>query len=266
VSGVELALKVCWLAAALAAAHAAFAADLGPGVQEVQRCIERNLPEHSSRQAVVLERRDRAGNERRLEATVWWKRDAQGRSHVLARVDAPPDERGTGFLMIEGEGGAELFSYLPELGRVRRVTSRSASTFLGTDLSWEDLEELRAVASRARVERLPDATLGGRAVYVLSGTPADGSLSAYERVVSQIDRETCIALHVSLQGAGDRVLKELVVEFPDVEKQGEHWLPRKVRFRNLANGSETRLTLEKVEFEVDIPDRLFTQNELAKGR
>jgi len=257
--------SLAWCFAACLGAVPAFATELGKGVEEVQRCMDHNLPEHSSRQAVLLERRDRAGNERRLEATVWWKRDENDRSSLLARVDAPPDERGTGFLMIESEEGVELFSYLPELGRVRRVTSRSASTFLGTDLSYEDLEELRTVASRARVERLPDATLGGRPVYVLSGTPDPGSKSAYERVVSQVDRETCVALHTSLQGAGDRVLKELVVEFSDVEKQGERWLPRKVRFRNLASDSETRLTLVKVEFEVDIPDRLFTQGELAKG-
>ena len=61
------------------------------------------------------------------------------------------------------------------------------------------------------------------------------------------------------------MLKELVVDSQDIEKQGERWLPRKVRFRNLANGSETRLTLDKVEFEVEIPDRMFTQGELAKG-
>ena len=257
--------SLCWLAAGLAAVPAASALELGPGVDEVQRCMERNLPERSARQLVTLERRDRAGNERRLEATVWWKRDAQDRSRLLARVEAPPDERGTGFLMLEGENGPELFSYLPELDRVRRVTSRSASTFLGTDLSWDDLEELRSVGSRARIERLPDATLDGRAVYVLSGTPAGGAKSAYTRVVSQIDRATCVALHTSLQGEGDRVLKELIVAFPDVEKQGDRWLPRKILFHDLANGSETRVVLEKVEFEVDLPDRLFTQAELAKG-
>lgn len=257
--------KACWLAVCLAVAPAAFAAELGPGVEEVQRCIERNLPERSSRQSVVFERRDRAGNERRIDTTVWWKRDAQARSRVLARVEAPPDERGTGFLMIEGEAGPELFSYLPELGRVRRVTSRSASSFLGTDLSFEDLEELQAQASRARVERLPDAVLDGRPVHVLAGTPDAASDSAYERVVSQVDRETRVSLRTSLEGGGGRVLKELVVDFQDVEKRGERWLPRKVRFRNLANGSETRLTLDKVEFEVEIPDRMFTQGELAKG-
>jgi len=262
---VECRAKACWLVVWLAVAPAAFAAELGPGVEEVKRCVERNLPEHSSRQSVVFERRDRAGNERRIEATVWWRRDTQDRSRLLARVEAPPDERGTGFLMIEGENGTELFSYLPELGRVRRVTSRSASSFLGTDLSFEDLEELQTVGSRARVERQPDATLDGRPVYVLVGTPDAASRSAYERVVSTIDRETCISLRTSLEGAGGRVMKELVVDFVDVEKQGQRWLPRKVRFRNLANESETRLLLEKVEFDVEIPDRLFTQGELAKG-
>jgi hypothetical protein len=164
--------------------------------------MERNLPERTARQKVAFERRDRAGNERRIDTTVWWKRDAQERSRVLALVEAPPDERGTGFLMIEGETGTELFSYLPELGRVRRVTSRSASSFLGTDLSFEDLEELQTVASRARVERLPDATFAGRPVYVLVGKPGAASESAYERVVSQIDRETCVSLRTSLEGGG----------------------------------------------------------------
>jgi len=255
----------CCLVAWLAGAPAALAAELGPGAEEVQRCVDRNLPERTARQTVVFVRRDRAGNERRIDATVWWKRDGEDRSRVLARVEAPPDERGTGFLMLEGDDGAELFSYLPELGRVRRVTSRSASSFLGTDLSFEDVEELQSMASRSRVERLPDATVAGRPVYVLAGTPEAGSQSAYARVVSKIDRETCVSLETSFEGEGGRVLKELVVDFRDVEKQGARWLPRKVRFRNLASESETRLTLEKVEFEVEIPDRLFTQGELAKG-
>jgi hypothetical protein len=243
----------------------ASAAQLGPGVEEVQRCIEANLPERTARQHVLLERRDRAGNERRIEAVVWWKRDGPDRSRFLARVEAPPDERGTGFLMIEGESGTELFSYLPELGRVRRVTSRSANAFLGTDLSFEDLEELQAVAERARVERLPDATLGGRPVYVLAGTPDPAAGSAYERVVSQVDRETCVSLRTSLEGGGGRVLKELVVDVQDLQKQGARWLPRKVLFRNHANESETRLTLQRIELDLELSDQLFTQGELAKG-
>jgi hypothetical protein len=126
-------LPLCWLFAWLLATPASAASELGAGVEEVQRCIERNLPERSSRQSVEFVRRDRAGNQRRIEASVWWKRDVEGQSHLLARVEAPPDERGTAFLMVEAAGGREMFSYLPALGRVRRVNSRSANSFLGTD-------------------------------------------------------------------------------------------------------------------------------------
>jgi outer membrane lipoprotein-sorting protein len=250
----------------LVATPAALAAEFGPGAEEVQRCVERNFPERSSRQSLRFERRDRAGNQRSIEARVWWKRGAEGHSRLLARVEAPPDERGTAFLRVEDAEGEQMFSYLPELGRVRRVTSRSASGILGTDLSYEDLEELRAGAKRARVARLPDSERGGRPVYILVSTPDPASQSAYERIVSQVDRETCVVLHTSLQGAGDRVLKELVVDASDVEKEGQRWLPRKVRLRHLANQSETQLSFEKIELDVDLPDRLFTQAELAKGR
>jgi hypothetical protein len=248
------------------ATPAGAAGQLGAGVEEVQRCIERNLPERSSRQSVEFEREDRAGNRRRIEARLWWKRDAEGHSRLLGRVEAPPDERGVAFLMIENAGGTELFSYLPELGRVRRIDSRSANSFLGTDLSYEDVEELQGLAKHSRVERLPDAALSGRPVHVLVSTPAPASQSAYARIVSQVDQETCVVLHTSFQGSGSRVLKELIVDFSDLEKEGQRWLPRKIRLRNLANDSETRLTLEKLELEPELPDRLFTQGELAKGR
>jgi hypothetical protein len=48
------------VAAALAAAPA-FAQELGPGVAEVQACVEKNLTARSVEQSLVLETRDAAG-------------------------------------------------------------------------------------------------------------------------------------------------------------------------------------------------------------
>ena len=250
---------------ALLAGARAQATEFGPGAEEVQRCAEKNMPERTARQRVEFERRDRAGNVRRMEATVLWKRNGEKVSRMLVRVEAPPDERGTAFLMIESEDGSEMWSYLPELGRVRRVTSRSAGSVLGTDLSYEDLEELQLAAPRARVERLPDAMLDGRAVYVLAGFPAPDSGSAYARILSQIDRESCVALRTTLEAPGERVVKEIRIDFVDLERRGERWLPRKARLRNLDNASETLLSIEKQEIDLELPDRLFTQGELSKG-
>lgn len=254
------------LVAALLAAPSNSAVEVGAGVDEVQECVRRNLPERTARQSVVLERRDRAGDTRRLDATIFWKRGEDGRSRVLLQVDGPPDERGTAFLLLEREGRNDMFTYLPELEKVRRITSRAISgTFLGTDFSYEDLEELQSVSDRASVERLPDAQVDGRPVYVLSGAPAADSGSSYQRVVSYVDRESCVALRTLLYRSGEQAHKELVVEWKDVERRGERWVARKATLRNLQDGSETRVVIEKLEFDLALPDGLFSQSELARG-
>ena len=239
--------------------------ELGEGVQQVRDCMERNLP-NASRQDVVLERTEKAGGTRRLEASALWKRDAEGRSRFLVRVEAPPDERDTAFLVIEREGSNDMFTYLPELRTVRRITSRTVSgSFFGTDFSYEDMLELQSVSKHAKIERKPDGELAGRPVYVLASTPAPDSGSAYARVVSYVDRESCVPLRAELFGKPTQIAKEMTIAWEDVEKRGERWVPKKVSVRNLEKESTSTLVVEKLELDPDLPDALFTQGQLAKG-
>ena len=81
---------------------------LAPEVAEVRDCAERNLPQRTARQKLVLERVVAGSEARRLEATLLWKRGEDGLSRVRVDVDAPPTERGTAFLLVEREGEVAL--------------------------------------------------------------------------------------------------------------------------------------------------------------
>lgn len=237
---------------------------LEPGVAEVRECAERNLPKRSARQRLVLERIVAGADARRLEATLLWKRGADGLSRVRVTVEAPQTERGTAFLLIEREGEDDMFSYLPEYRRVRRITSRAITgSFLGTDLSYEDFQQLQGLADHARISRLADGSIGGRPVYVLEGVAADGAASSYERVRSYFDRESCVLLRAELSGPG--VDREVEVAWPDVERVGERWIPRRLTLRDRKKGSETRLSILESEWDAELPDSLFTETGLAKG-
>jgi hypothetical protein len=237
---------------------------LEPGVAEVRECAERNLPKRSARQSLVLERFEEGALTRRLEATLLWKRGSDGLSRVRVTVDAPPAERGTAFLLIEREGEDDMFSYLPALRRVRRITTRAVTgSFLGTDLSYEDFQQLQGLADHARMSRLPDGSIGGRPVYVLESVAADGSASSYERVRSYVDRESCVLLRAELSGPG--VEREIVVAWPDVERVGERWIPRLLTVRNRRKGSETRLSILATEWDVELADGLLSETGLARG-
>jgi hypothetical protein len=253
------------LAIVFAAVQGLGTQELGPGVQEVQDCAERNAPKRSARQEIVLARTSSRGDSLELHATLLWKRGENDLSRVLVRVEEPPDERGTAFLLIEREGRNDMFSYLPAYKKVRRITARSLSgSLFGTDLSYEDLEELQRAADHAKVERLPDGTLDGRPTWVLVGYPAADSGSAYSRVVSHFDRETCVLLRAEFFGAGETAVKEVRVPFEKVKQEGGRWIPREARVADRENDSETTITVRSIELDAEIPDKTFTEAELLR--
>ena len=235
---------------------------LEPGVAEVRECAERNFPKHSARQKLVLERSVAGSDARMLEATLLWKRGSDGLSRVRVTVDAPPAERGIAFLLIERTGEDDMFTYLPEFKRVRRITSRAITgSFLGSDLSYEDFQQLQGFADHAKISRLPDGEIGGRPTYVLEAASTNGG--AYEHVRSYFDHETCVLLRAELTGRG--VEREVEVAWPDVERVGERWVPRRLLLRDQAKQSETRLSIRKTEWDIELADSLFSERQLAKG-
>jgi hypothetical protein len=252
--------------ALLVLAAPAFALDpVGPGAEAVQACARRNLPSTTAEQEIVLEREDRTGKGQRIEARGFWKRKGD-RSRFLVRVEAPPDLRDSAFLLLERDGASDMFTYVPELRTVRRITARTLSgSLFGTDFSYEDMQQLQSTASNGEVARLPDATVDGRKAYVLSGKPARESGSAYEKIVSYVDAETCVTLKTELFAKGDRPSKVILAPADKIEKDGEIYRPGLIVVDDLDEQSRTRLTVVKARYDVDLSDRLFSEGELAKG-
>ena len=150
----------------------------------------------ASVQTVAFRATDRMGAVTESRAEIHWKRFESGLSKLLVRVSAPPDLRRAGLLLIEKEGGRrDMFMYLPEIDKVKRVTGRMLTgSMFGTDFSYEDFERLQGFTDPSASRSLPDVTLDGAAALVTETRPAPSQESAYGRIVSFIDRATCVAL------------------------------------------------------------------------
>jgi hypothetical protein len=254
------------LAALWALGGTATAADPADPVEEVESCVEANLPRTASIQTVRLVSRSRAGSERTLAGRIHWKRGEGRQSKALVEIEAPEDMRGSAFLILQKEERSDMFVYLPELRRVRRISGRTASgSMFGTDLSYEDAERLQRMAKDARVERKPDANEAGREAFVLEAVPADETKSEYQGVRSFIDRETCTLLKAEFLGRGGRVAKVVTVDPAALGQQGGVWYPREILVRDLEDATQTQVIVEKIEIDPEIPDRLFTESNLARG-
>jgi hypothetical protein len=257
----RLALRLALLLPLLAAP-----AGGAPSADEVLACVRRNAPEAALVQTVELAKVDRAGKERAYAAKLYGKRGADGRGRVLLRVEEPSDLRGTALLLIQKERGTEMFVYLPELEKVRRITARHLRGKLaGTDFTYEALERLFGYATQADVELLPDVERDGRPAWVLRAAPPPEKGSSFARIVSYVDRATCVPLEIAFYEKGGAPAKVLSVDPARITKEGSIHVPRLVRMRDLARETESRIETHAIELDPELPDALFTREALEKG-
>lgn len=235
---------------------------------ELEQCAKANLPERSSVQRISIEAVDRRGARSVSNATVYWRRFDDGLSRVLLRVTAPENLRGAGVLVLEKAGRNDLFMYLPDFRKVRRVTTRMVgSALFGTDFSNEDFERMQGIVDHGqRTLRPGDQKLEGRPVYVVEETlPKDGTW-AYSRVLLYVDPASCVPLRIEGFDLHDALRKVIETEPASIREQEGVFIASEVRAEDLQERTHSVLRVEAVEFEVELADDLFSQRALEQGR
>lgn len=261
-------LLVLTVGLALTGGPAARAEDTAPAeaaaptsVASIERCVADNAPSKTMRQRIELSTEDRVGEGRSYDVKGEWKKTDKGLSKVMLKVSAPADLRGSAFLMIEREDrDPDLFSYLPELEKVRRITMRTASgSLFGSDFSYEDLQRLQNVASGSNSELIGEDEREGRPSWRLETRPGDEAGSSYSRIVVWVDRERCVPLRVEFYERDETPAKILTAPPEQVVREGQGWVPTELRLENVGAGTRSTLLVKDVELDVELPDKDFTQ-------
>jgi hypothetical protein len=237
-------------------------------VDEIHDCMEGNLPEKGSIQDVVLRTVDRTGHEVESRAQLWWKRSEEDRGKLLMEISAPPERRGSILLAIqEEEGHTDMWLYLPELRRVKRISERTVSgSLFGTDFTYEDFLRIQHLAKEAESTRLADEVVEDRPVYVLEARPSKEA-SEYERIKFFIDQEKCVLVRAEHYETGDRLTKLLSSPIEKVTKETSGWVPRLTQMKDLLDNTHTDLVVDKIDTQKEISDRMFSVQTLQrKGR
>ena len=235
--------------------------DLAPA----RDCLERNAPKTTVSFRAEFVKVDRVGGERKSRATVIGKKLGDGLRRIVVRFDRPPEMRGTAMLMIESATGpSDFYVWSPDERRVRRVSGRSNSGLFGTDFSYDDFENWRTFQKHGHAERLPDATVEGRPVYVVQSAPAQGEESSYERVVTSVDRETCVVLKIESYEPGGRLRKVLHADPAKVQRVGELSIAGALELEDVVDQTRTRVALDQIALDTPLPDGRFRPTDLGQ--
>jgi outer membrane lipoprotein-sorting protein len=207
-------------------------------------------------------------NQKRIRKVHRWSRDYQGKGGIDKKTiiffESPADVRNTGLLIYSYTAPSaddDRWLYLPALQKVRRISSKQKGDyFMGTDFTYEDMGEQDVDEDEHTLLRTEN--LNGIPCFVVQSIPREKN-HIYGKKVLWIDKSRFVPLKVEFYSKKGNLIKVMTSE--DIEKIDGKWTAKRITMNNIEKKHKTILEIDKVEYDISIPDSKFTQTELKRG-
>jgi len=192
---------------------------------------------------------------RTLQAESW----IEGVNKAFTEYLSPAREKGTKMLKI----GDELWIYSPSTDRTIKIAGHLLKrSVMGSDLSYEDYMEDPRLSNIYNAKLTGEEKIDERNCYVLELTGKKDDVAYYRRKM-WVDKERYLPLKEELFAKSGKLLKRLVIK--EVFKVEGRWYPKRMVFKDvLKSGAGTEFIIDSIEFDVEIPEYIFSKAALRK--
>ncbi len=212
------------------------------------------------RARVAMTITDQQGNTREREFVILRRNmdDQDGEQRFYVYFQRPADVRETVFLVwkyVDQDDNRWL--YLPALDAVRQIASGDKRTsFVGSTFFYED------VSGRGILEDDHELVETTDNYYVIKSTPKNPGAVEFDSFTTHIHRTTFIPVKVEFEKDGNvyRTGEARKVE----TLQGYPTVTQAV-MKDTNMGTETTLDYLKVEYDVDLPENIFTERFMRRA-
>ncbi len=196
---------------------------------------------------------------RRTTHTVKMKTWTAGEKKSFTEYLFPAREQGTKMLKLEDQ----LWIYSPSTDRIIQIAGHMLrQSVMGSDLSYEDLMEDNRLEGQYDAKVTGSEAVNGNQCWVVELNAVVPDI-AYQRMKLWVDQVRSIPLREEMYAKSGTLLKR--TELSDVQRIGNRWYPRKILFRDmLRDGKGTEFIIEDIEFNVPIPEHIFSKASLKK--
>ena len=173
----------------------------------------------------------------------------------MLRFTAPAEVKGVALLVgNHPDRASDQWMWTPAIERDRRIALQDRSTrFFGTDFSFEDLEE-RDV-NQYDYALVGEETVDGARCWKIQSTPRQSKGSQYTRSIVWIRHDNYAFARIE-NFIKDEVVRRLT--YSDIQNVQGIWTAKQLEMADLRRGSRTRLTLDKLEYDVPLAADRFT--------
>ena len=219
----------------------------------------------------ILELTNRDGKTK-TEKTRSYRRYFGDEKRTVIFYEEPTRVKGTGFLTYDYADQSvddDQWLYLPALRKVRRISaSDRGDYFLGTDFTYEDIKkEQKVEVNDYQFTFKQTETHVEFALHVVEGKPVNQEIAeelGYSKVIWHVDPNIWMSRKTELYDLNGNHQKTITIEAVDVNDGNT--TATELLATNHKTGHSTRLTFSNIEYNKDVPESLFTQARLRRGR
>ncbi|MCK5004550.1 MAG: outer membrane lipoprotein-sorting protein [Candidatus Aminicenantes bacterium] len=185
---------------------------------------------------------------------------SEGNSRSFIEFLSPARDKGTKILKT----GKIIKIYYPSAERVMRLSGHMLrQSMMGSDMSYEDMTERSKELKEDYTGKMQmDEILDGQKCYVLTLTSKKKKQTYFKRKM-WVDKEKYIGLKEELYSKSGKLVK--VSKVIEIKLFKNRYYPVEMTMEDkLRKNSSTRIVIKKIDFNIDIPDEMFTERMLLK--
>lgn len=211
---------------------------------------------------VTLEIRPKSGT-KRLRRMTLMRRDYSGVRKLAMFFQYPNDVRNSAFLVWDHDSAADQrWLYLPSIGQVRRVSARnSRQSFFGSDFVLEDLTNRDPTLDRHKV--VASQKVDGWDCWVVDSTPKNARGVDFAKYRSWVWKKEPILIRQEFFNGRGKVIRR--GQTKSLKKIHGIWTLVQVSMSNLETGSQSRMQLSRVRYNVGVPSTRLDESQLKRG-
>jgi hypothetical protein len=174
----------------------------------------------------------------------------------------PPDVRGTGLLTYQNpRGDDQQWLYLPELRRVKKISSRNKSgAFMGSEFAYEDITN--NMLEKFEYTLLGEEEYEGKMCYVVDRVPTYEN-SGYTKIKTWYERDRFLFVRAEYTDRKNSLLKVLTLHGWKQYESGT-WRADRMVMENLQTKKKSILIFGDRRMDVGLEESQFNQRNLQR--
>ena len=195
--------------------------------------------------------------ERTMTMRAWTRGDEQS----LVRVLAPSKDRGNGTLTDDDN----MWTFSPRVNRVIKIPSSMMNqSWMGSDFSNKDVTRADDIVDQYTHTLTAIREQDGIVVYEIEAVPLEDAAVVWGREVMLIRGDYVLTEH-RYYDQDDELVKTLTSL--EIGEMGGRMLALRQRMQEVDSpGAWTEIAVKSAEYDIDLPDRLFTLSNLRNPR